>query len=393
MEGTIAAMSALQRFALVVPLALLLSLAFPRNAAAEARGQAIPVLAIDSEDSDEQADALTNALRSHVRQTPGWTLMETTQSLSMLTAAFQCPQRPDATCLGRMGDKLKTDQFFWGVMSKAPGHQVTAELHLWSKGKPDKVVRETFSDNLKDANDDNLKRVATSLFSGLLGVATGSIAVHVNADSGAVVVDGVPSGTIAGGRATLTLAAGPHSLEVQSPGFANAKRSIVIDPAAPAQLELTLEAAGAPPAAPSNPLPVRKIVGWTSIGVGVVLAGIGIGFGVADLNNISSVNSLAQNNYQTGLPKSVQDPCHPGVAPTIPSQQACSDVSAEHTDVALEITMLAVGGVAVGVGTYLLLTDHGSSSSPPAEKTGLASVRLLPSVGPGSGSMVVLGQF
>ncbi len=390
-------MSALQRLVCFVSLAVLVSMALPRGARAQgARSQAVPVLSIDSDDSDEQADALTQALRSHIRQTPGWTLQDTTQSLSMMTAAFQCPQRPDTMCQTRIGDKLKTDQFFWGVLSKAPGHQVTAELHFWSRGKPDKVARETFSDNLKDANDDNLKRVATSLFGKLLGGSTGTIAVHANSDGGTVLVDGVAAGTLSGGRASIPLAVGPHAIEVQAPGFAPAKRQVTVEPGGTSPVEVTLEASAvaAPASEPSSPLPVRKIVGWSAVAAGAVLVGVGIGFGVAELNDQSDLNSARQNNYLTGSRVPVADPCNPPTSPTPNTIEGCNAVSSSHTALAVEITTLALGGVAVGVGAYLLLTDHPSeTASPPPQKTGLASVHFLPGVGPGGGSMVVLGQF
>src|ERR1700679_3939873 len=76
-----------------------------------ARPQGIHVLDIDSDDADDQAEALTGALRSRVRAAPGWLLLDATQSLSMLTAALRCPQHPDAACLQRIGDQLKSDRF------------------------------------------------------------------------------------------------------------------------------------------------------------------------------------------------------------------------------------------------------------------------------------------
>src|ERR1700723_946621 len=76
--------------------------------------QDLHVLEIDSDDADDQAEALTGALRSRVRSAQGWSLPETSQSLRMLTAALRCPVRPDAPCLQRIGDHLKTDRFVWG---------------------------------------------------------------------------------------------------------------------------------------------------------------------------------------------------------------------------------------------------------------------------------------
>jgi hypothetical protein len=77
--------------------------------------------------------------------------------------------------------------------------------------------------------------------------------------------------------------------------------------------------------------------------------------------------------------------------------QACSDISASHTALAVEITTIAAGAVAAGAGVYLLLTDHGSSgapaSSPPPAASIWKSVRFVPAVAAGGGSMLVLGRF
>jgi hypothetical protein len=105
------------------------------RAQAGARSNSVHILEVDSDDADDQAEALTGALRSHLRASPGWNLIETTQSLSMLTAALRCPRRPDAACLARIGDRLKADRFIWGLMNRGPRHQVVVELHFWIRGK------------------------------------------------------------------------------------------------------------------------------------------------------------------------------------------------------------------------------------------------------------------
>ena len=66
--------------------------------------------------------------------TRGWSLVETTQSLGMLTAALRCPGKPiPADCEQRISDTLKTDRFIFGCVSKGPQDQVTAEVHLFQK--------------------------------------------------------------------------------------------------------------------------------------------------------------------------------------------------------------------------------------------------------------------
>src|SRR4051812_11860690 len=114
----------------------------PRTARADnssAHSVAVAVLALDSDDAEEQADALTGALRAKIRNSQGWALVETQQSLGMLTAALRCPGKPiPADCEQRISEHLKTDRFIFGYVSKGPqAGQVTVEVHLYQKSKPD----------------------------------------------------------------------------------------------------------------------------------------------------------------------------------------------------------------------------------------------------------------
>src|SRR6516164_8095028 len=79
-------------------------------------GRATPVyiLTLWTDDSDDQADALTQALRSRVRQASGWSLLETNQSFETLSIALKCPSKPDPPCLQRIGDQLHADHYVWG---------------------------------------------------------------------------------------------------------------------------------------------------------------------------------------------------------------------------------------------------------------------------------------
>src|SRR5579859_3376081 len=100
----------------LAPLLFVLAMLVAKHAGAQGpRPISVHVLEIDSDDADDQAEALTGAIRSRVRVAPGWQLVETTQSLSMLTAALRCPQHPDAPCLQKIADQLKADRFIWGV--------------------------------------------------------------------------------------------------------------------------------------------------------------------------------------------------------------------------------------------------------------------------------------
>src|SRR5580698_3574098 len=130
-------------------MALIVSLVFFRSVPAlaePANGKATPVyvLSIWTNDVDDQADALTQALRSRVRQAPGWSLTESNQSFETLSIALRCPPTPNQACLDRIGDQLHADHYIWGTMSKERSGEVTAELRLWTRGKPQVEASESY---------------------------------------------------------------------------------------------------------------------------------------------------------------------------------------------------------------------------------------------------------
>src|ERR1043166_6726485 len=97
-----------------VLLAAAMALSVTRPARAEppsARATPLYVLAIRTDDADDQADALTLALRARVRLAAGWSLLDTNQSFETLSIALKCSNRTDSACLQRIGDQLKTDHY------------------------------------------------------------------------------------------------------------------------------------------------------------------------------------------------------------------------------------------------------------------------------------------
>ena len=258
--------------------------------------RAVPahVLGIDSDDAEDQADALTGALRSRVRGAPGWSLQETQHSLGMLTAALRCPQKPDAACLQRIGDQLHTDRFVWGVMSKAPGNQVTAEVHLWARGKPDVGAKETYSDNLEDQNDETLRKIAARILEKISGSpTTGTMTVHAGDAEGVVWINGQKSRALEHGAATIDLAPGRYDVELRAQGFETARQERVVVAAGQetnVPLKLVPAAAASTEQAPrGKPVDVRRVAGWSLIGLGVAA---GIVAAVEGVEFLSAKNDL-----------------------------------------------------------------------------------------------------
>lgn len=381
---------ALLSLALALVAALLLA---PRAAFAANNPATVHVVSLDSDDaSDDQAEALTEAIKSRVRNAQGFQLAETVQSLSMLLPALKCPAKPDAPCLQRIGDQLKTDRFFWGTVTKAPTpHQVVADVHLWMRGKPGQEAKETYSDNLKDQNDEALKRIAAGIFEKLTGIATqGTVTVHSNVD-GTLLADGAPVGTVDHGTATVTLTAGAHQLDVQAPGMPSSPQSVTVTAGAESEVTFQLGAASPPPVTtPSKPLPLRKIVGFSTIGVGVALGVVGIVFGAGYADASGKWDS---NAYRSQVPSNV-NVCSAAAAtnPTYgPSAvHACNDKGAAETQGNLALVFGGIGVGVVAVGVVILATDHGSTEQEPPKA---GAWHVTPTFGPTGGGVSALMNF
>src|SRR5215469_6257591 len=75
--------------------------------------------------ADDQAKALTSAIRSRVRASPQWQLHDADHSFETFRLTLKCPigQEPDAACLQRIADNIKegkdkADRYIWGEMKR-----------------------------------------------------------------------------------------------------------------------------------------------------------------------------------------------------------------------------------------------------------------------------------
>ena len=368
---------------------MLAVVALPRLARADQPGAhtvPVAVLAFDSEDSEEQADAITGAVRSRIRAAQGWSLIETTQSLGMLTAALKCPTQPPPECQQKIGEQIKAERYIWGIVAKGPAQgQVTAEIHLYQKGKADTVLRESYADNLKDSNDDTLRKIATRIVERLGGTAVGVVIVRATEQTGEVVVDGDKRVPLDKGTARIELAAGGHSIEVTGTGGEPVKRNVLVTAGRETVVELTAAPTTEPPTE-AGKSKTRKIIGGVTMGVGAVLGG----FAVYELVNYLSLQSDGKA-YAATIPKDPQ-----GRECRDTGDLKCVSIDKDSkTASALAWGLGAGGAVALGVGAYLFFTDPGSAepnktatATPPKPTT-----RVVPTAGPGSTGVVVLGTF
>jgi hypothetical protein len=362
---------------------------------AQAKGVA-QVINVDSDDAEDQADAFTGALKSRARAA-GWGMLDTPNALGPLLTALKCPSKPDAACLGRVGEQLKVERFFWGTMSKSSGKSVTVELHLWSKGKPDQTAKETFSENLKDQNDEALRKIAQRMFDKLAGSATPPpppppiagpkvvVTIKANVEDGAVFVDGQEVGKLEKGQATIEVGAGgAHDIEVRAPGYAPAKQSVNATAATSVTLEL-VSSTPPPPTGPSKPFPVWTVVGVSTMGLGVVAGVIGL---VEGLQFIDLQGQNAKDHTNTSY-QGVKDFCKD--PPAGPNSDPCRRIQSANTAQTMEFLFFGIGGALVVTGAVMVLVAPRGSKT--EEAPAVSKVRVVPSFGPNGGGLTVGGAF
>lgn len=337
------------------------------------------VIPLASDDADENADAFSGALRARIREAPGWSLGETSDTLELYTTALRCPTRPDTACLERMGAQLKTDRFFWGTLRRTVNGQVFAEVHLWRKLKGDTATTESFSDNLKDQNDEVLRRIAGHAFAKLAGeVVPALLTVNVRPaeTQGAVQVDGKDEAPIDQGQATVELTPGTHTISVRGNGYKTSHNQITIEAGKELTLDVKLEQGADVPSPSSKPLPMRKIIG---IG-GMVVGGGFLIAGVIESANFLSLQSQNSDDAKSADTTNFCDGGHP---------TQCGTLDSAKTARILSVVFYGAGAVLGVGGAYLFFSDHSSEGTATASASAIAkpSWHVLPNVGPRSGSV------
>jgi hypothetical protein len=339
----------------------------------------INVIAIQTPDVDDQAEALTKALRAAVRQIPGWSLGEGDYSFEVLSLSLKCPEPPDANCQSRIADQIKADRYVWGTLKKKDkkSGQVAGELHLWVRGKGTSSYPIEYSGNLTDQNDDSLRRIATEAINNLTGgPPKGGIHVHAGTVAGQVFLDGQPVGALKNGDGTFMVPSGAHKITVKAIGYADTESQIVIKPTgAPTDVTLTLV-----PTSDTTPVNGKRIGGFVTLGAGAVFGVVGL---VSALQVKSSQSAIDGSVNRGNLPSSV-DVCDASHAGTYNISSACSKGK---TFQSLQIAMFPLAAVAGGVGIYLIATSGKSAPKP------TAGWQFNPQVGPGGGKLDVSYTF
>ncbi|WP_437295880.1 PEGA domain-containing protein [Sorangium sp. So ce426] len=375
-------MTRAQRTGLAAVVALLACSDAARAAEPSPTALPITVVVLRTDDAYDQAGALTQALRSAIKEAPGWSVREEDFSLEVLTLSLQCDDRPDAGCQARIADQIKSDRYIWGMLRKSDT-EVEGELHLWTRGKPESSVPVKYSANLTEANDEPLRKIAAEAIAKLTGgPPSGALRVRTGAAQASVFIDGKPAGNVHNGEATFTVAAGPHDVRVKSAGFLDSQASVVVLPVA------TTDVALSQMPAESTRTNWKRMGGFIGLGAGAVFGSVAVISSV----QVASIQSDARYVAYRGLfTENVEDVC------ALENRRAIQDdfnadaktarkgidlCERADTFMALQYVFYPLAVASAGVGAYLLVTSDGQTS----ERAGWS---VQPSVGLGGGGVDV----
>lgn len=342
----------------------------------------ISVIAIQTPDADDQAEALTKALRFAVKGMPGWSMAEGDYSLEVLTISLKCVEPPDATCQSRIADQIKADRYVWGIIKKKGAAEVTGDLFMWVRGQGTKKASITYSANLTEANDEALRKIARDAIGTLTGgPPKGTVHVKAGGDvEGQVFIDGQPAGALVNGEGTFPAPSGDHKIVVKAPGYSSVESPVAVKPAATAEVVVTMV-----PLDKGTPINWKRIGGFAGIGAGVAFGIVGVVGSV----RVQGLQGELNDTYLNKFPwADEEDACVFAKSDTDPGRQASNTrikeiCSAGPSLQLLQLIMYPLAAASAGAGVYLLMTS-GSSASADAPKTGWT---ITPKVGMESGKV------
>lgn len=337
-------------------------------------GTPIAVLVFDEEGFEEQAEAITLALRARLRLLGGWSVRDDVPSFALLSASNRCGPEIDLACQTKIADQLKLDYFVWGRLDRQNKGNMTATMHLFRRSGAVTETKESYSENLKEQNDDVLRQIAQRSIDKLLGRSVGRLVVNAPGPVGTVIVDNKRY-ALDRGRVTLELTPGAHRVEVLVRGFATQTRELTV----PASEQIAYDvpavrddnATGL--ASNETPLPTRTILGAGLIVVGGAALIGGTYFAV---NYFDENSKATAGREKIPPPNDVCDPKYeiamtPGAADAV---DACKHARSANRSWPWAWVLGAVGVAGVGAGVYVLVTN------PAKEKpvAGAKSIRVTP---------------
>ena len=380
------------------------------SAQADDKVASMGVRSLDGEDELERK--LSTALRNGASNLAGYSVSDREQSLEQMSLAYGC-EEPDARCLGEIARALSVDHLVYGtVIGSAAGHELTLYLFTASPVHVEStVLRGATSAQLSGGPaKETMAALLRRLFGQEPDPATPAVGkLHVLGPPGAtLLVDGKAAGVLdPTGSLRLELEPGKHAVRLDGPGADSLDDQLaLIEPGVEDEVRLAVPVHASdepqlrvddsehPPAAkPKRSL--RKIMGWTSIGLAAAFAAATVYTWVRIENINDDPDYLAYRGAfpRANLTNGVKNVCalaeHGVLAEMMPDKaelEASANDLCNEADTLEVLQYVFIGGTLLtgGVGTYLLLTDKGEPR---------ATVRLSPRFDAQSASLAATLTF
>lgn len=371
------------------------------GAAQAAEELPVAVLTIQTLDAFEQANALTSALRTAVDSADGWSnaQLDKEYALLFLISSLDCADPPDAACEQKIGDELKVDRFVWGTI-KREGEEIAGDLHLWTRGAGSRGTTFKVPLNIIVPSDPDFAKFVSQKFLEVAGPPEpAKVRLKAGSVDGTLFIDGKESGKVVAGAATVELPPGSHRLRVVADGYEDMETTFELKAREDRALSLL-------PVKKSPGPDVQKIMGFTTIGLGLAAAGVATYAGVRVLQINDELQPFREdtNGEYRFLPSSAEqevDGCdatgdYGNIEPVVSGADSTErsraiDLCKEgETMQTMTLAMWPVAGALAGTGIILLATANWSGDKQEAAKLPFV---LVPSFGPTGGGATFSMRF
>ncbi len=386
------------------------ALMIPAVAAGET---SVTVLGLRSASAEEDfARDMTEALRQAAESASVGDLVHSGREndLNQLLIVFDC-EGPTPQCLQRVGENLESDRLIYGLIEPESGRSdagfaVTLNFFNVESGEVERNLREVVP---RGTGGQGLVEPAARFYRALTGTEVmGELALRCNVEGAEVLLGDREVGTTGEGPLVLReLEPGEVSLTVRHPDYADHEQSITIPAGELLELEVELTEGGDdssggetgtgegdPDPIPTDPDDGERgsllWLGWTSIGLGVVMAGLGL-WGSLDVHFANNDSVLRTERGYWGTDVNVCDQAEAGTihdpeGSSYTADDVASECGAARAWQALQFVFYGLGAAAVGVGIWLVIREMQNASGDDDNDSAL-NLRVEPYVLNGGGAV------
>jgi hypothetical protein len=396
----------------------------PRSAQADS--SSVTVLGVRSLDGEDQLERrVSHALRVSAKSIESYRVSDREVSLAQMSLAHGC-EDVDTPCLVEIASTLSADRLLYGNLVRA-GDKVRITLFNFNADTrqiESSAERTVSAAQLSDAAIGPVMLALVQRLAGKGGAATGTLRVTGNRPGAEVAVDGKPAGQLnkQGELMIAQISEGPHAVSVVTSDGRD-RRELSVDVRADttttlrALLTPALPEVSEQPASDEPPRDahkdehrrrVRRIVGWSSVGVaaGFAAATIFSWVRLLKISNDSTLDAYSMLYAKPGQPGGTSDACReaenghfaqmPGSDESVLALESDAKDLCSQADKLEKLQYVFLGSTLAfaGIGTWLLVSSrakHGSAAT--ASFTRPQSVSVTPGFAPHQATLQAALRF